>query len=186
VTARSPRWRVRAGGFGNTIRDLISIDFAPEQRTLGVIDYVYRNVERAHTAGADLSVRFKAIGPLSLEAAYAYLWTRDDDTRDSLPNRPPHTVTLAALFELEKLSANLRYRVVSKAFAGRIEDVSRDSPAFSLLDARVAYQVWPALSCFVGALNLTDSRRHALDVTDTRPALGRQFFLGISGDAPDE
>jgi len=186
VTARSPRWRVRAGGFGNTISDLISIDFAPEQRTLGVIDYVYRNVERAHTAGGDLSVRFKAISALSLEAAYAYLWTRDDDTGDALPNRPPHTVTLAALFELEKLSGNLRYRVVSKTFAGRIDDVSRDSPSFSLLDARVAYQLWPALSLFVGALNLTDARRHALDVTDTRPALGRQFYVGISGDAPVE
>ena len=186
VTARSSRFRVRAGGFGNTIRDLISIDFAPEQRTLGVIDYVYRNVERAHTAGGDLSVRFKAVSTLSLDAAYAYLWTRDDDTRDALPNRPPHTVTLAALFELEKLSANLRYRVVSSAFAGRIDEVARDSPAFSLLDARVAYQLWPALSVFVGALNLTDARRHTLDVTDTRPALGRQFFVGISGDAPVE
>lgn len=186
VTARSSRFRVRAGGFGNTIRDLISIDFAPEQRTLGVIDYLYRNVERAHTAGGDLSVRFKAVSALSLEAAYAYLWTRDDDTRDPLPNRPPHTVTLAALFELDQLSANVRYRVVSSAFAGRIEEVARDSPAFSLLDARVAYQVWPALSVFVGALNLTDARRHALDVTDTRPALGRQFFVGISGDAPAE
>jgi hypothetical protein len=39
---------------------------------------------------------------------------------------------------------------------------------------------------FVGALNLTDARRHPVDVTDTRPALGRQFFVGISGDAPSD
>jgi len=186
VTARSSRLRARAGGFGNTIRDLISVDFAPEQRTLGVIDYVYRNVQRAHTAGGDLSVRFKAVSALSLEAAYAYLWTRDDDTGDALPNRPPHTVTLAALFELGALSANVRYRSVSRAFAGRLDEVARDSPAFTLLDARVAYQIWPALSVFVGALNLTDARRHAFDVTDTRPALGRQFFFGMSGDAPND
>ena len=186
VTARSARWRLRAGGFGNEIRDLISIDFAPEQRTLGVVDYVYRNVERAHTAGGDLSARYKALSVLSLEAAYAYLWTRDDDTNDALPNRPPHTVTLAALCELQNLNASVRYRVVSRAFAGRIDDIAHDSPSFGLLDARVAYQLWPALSLFAGALNLTNARRQALDPTDTRPALGRQFFLGFSGDAPAE
>jgi outer membrane receptor protein involved in Fe transport len=149
--------------------------------TSGVTDYRYVNVERAHTAGGDLSARVKAIDALSLEAAYAYLWTRDDATKEPLPNRPAHTVSLAALLELQKLNANLRYRVVSSALAG---DGESSSPSFGLLDARVAYQVWPALSVFVGALNLTDVVRNPLQVTDTRPVLGRQFFLGLSGDAP--
>jgi len=184
VTARIANFRLRAGGFGNRIRDLISVDFAPVQRTAGVIDYVYRNVERAHTAGGDVSARYKALAMLSFEAAYAYLWTRDDATGDALPNRPAHTVTLAALWEHDKLSANLRYRVVSSAFAGNIDDISRFSPSFVMLDARVAYQLWPALSVFVGGLNLTGARRRPLEVTDTRPALGRQFYLGFSGDAP--
>jgi outer membrane receptor for ferrienterochelin and colicins len=182
VTTRSARFRLRVGGFVNEVRDLISIDFAAEQRTAGVIDYVYRNVERAYTAGGDASLRFKAVAGLSFEAAYAYLWTRDDASGDELANRPAHTVTLAALAELGKLSATLRYRIVSSAFAGRIDDVPRQSPGFGLLDARVAYQLWPALGVFVGALDLTDARRRPLDVTDTRPALGRQFYLGFSGD----
>lgn len=186
VTARSSNFRLRLGAFGNQIRDLISIDFAPVQRTAGVIDYVYRNVEHARTAGGDLSARYKPLPAISLDAAYAYLWTRDDTTGEALPNRPAHTVTLAALWEHEKLSASLRYRVVSSAFAGNIEGATRRSPSFALLDARVAYQLWPALSVFVGALNLTDSRRRPLEVTDTRPALGRQFFVGLSGDAPSD
>jgi outer membrane receptor for ferrienterochelin and colicins len=186
VTARSSNWRLRLGAFGNQIKDLISIDFAPIQRTAGVIDYVYRNVEHARTAGGDFSARYKPLPALSLDAAYAYLWTRDDTTGEALPNRPAHTVTLAGLWEHESLSASLRYRIVSSAFAGDIEGVTRTSPSFDLLDARVAYQLWPALSVFVGALNLTDSRRRPLEVTDTRPALGRQFFLGISGDAPSD
>ena len=184
VTARSSNWRLRLGAFGNQIRDLISIDFAPIQRTAGVIDYVYRNVERARTAGGDLSARYKPLPAISLDAAYAYLWTRDDTTSDPLPNRPAHTVTLAALWEHDNLSATLRCRIVSSAFAGKIDEITRNSPSFGLLDARVAYQLWPSLSVFVGALNLTDSRRRPLEVTDTRPALGRQFYLGITGEAP--
>ena len=182
VTARSPRWRLRAGGFVNQVRDLISIDFAPEQSTLGVIDFVYRNVARAYTAGGDASLRFKAHPSLSLEAAYAYLWTLDDATGDALANRPAHTVTLAALAERGKLSGTVRLRVVSSAFAGRIDDVERYSPAFGLLDARIAYQCWPALGFFAGVLDATDVRRRPLDVTDTRPAVGRQLYLGLSGD----
>jgi outer membrane receptor for ferrienterochelin and colicins len=183
VTTRFARFRLRAGGFVNEVRDLISVDFAPEQLTPGVIDYVYRNVDRAYTAGGDASVRFKAHEALSLEAAYAYLWTRDDASGLELPNRPPHTITLAALGELGRFEANVRCRIVSRAFAGVIEDEARSSQGFGLLDARVAYQVWPALSVFVGGLDLTDVRRRPLDVTDTRPALGRQFYLGLSGDA---
>ena len=184
VTRRSQRWRLRAGGFFNQVKDLISIDFAPEQPIAGVIDYVYRNIESARTAGGDASARLKAVESLSFEAAYAYLWTRDLDTDEALPNRPAHTVTLAALFELARLSATLRYRITSSTFAGRIDEVARTSPGFDVLDARVAYRLFPALSLFVGGLNLTNSRRHVLDTTDTRPALGRQFYVGLSGDAP--
>jgi outer membrane receptor for ferrienterochelin and colicins len=182
VTARSKRWRLRAGGFANTIKDLISLDTLQTMQIAGVTDYAYKNVERALTAGGDVSVRVKPLDVLSFDAAYAYLWTQDQDAHTALPNRPPHTVTLAALFELQKLSATLRYRVVSSAFAGRFSDVPRYSPSFALLDARVAYALFPALNLFVGALNLTDARRHPLEITDTRPALGRQVYVGLSGD----
>jgi outer membrane receptor for ferrienterochelin and colicins len=185
LTARSARWRVRAGVFGNQIRELITIavDPAPAHPIAGVTDYVYKNIEHARTAGGDLSARLKTLDALSLEAAYAYLWTRDDGLGEALPNSPAHTVTLSALFELEKLSATLRYRVVSSAFSG---DDLPDTPSFGLLDARVAYRLFDSLNLFVGALNLTDTRRNFAEPTDTRPVLGRQFYLGLSGEAPGD
>lgn len=184
VTARSGRWRLRAGGFGNEVRDLISVDL--EQRTTGIVDYTYRNVERARTAGGDVGGRFTALENLTLEADYAYLWTRDDASGDALPNRPSHTITLAGLLDLAKVSASLRCRVVSGAFAGRIADVARRSPGFGLLDARLAYRLFPALSLYAGALDITDARRRPLDITDTRPLIGREFYLGFTGDAPTD
>jgi outer membrane receptor for ferrienterochelin and colicins len=187
VTARAAHWRLRAGFFGNQIKDLIDIEALPlgapgPAPIAGVTDYVYRNIEHARTAGGDLSARLKTLDALSLEAAYAYLWTRDDSNGTALPNRPAHTVTLSALLELAKLSATLRYRVVSSAFAG---DVGT-SPGFGLFDARVAYRLFPSLNLFVGALNLTDTRRNYLDLADTRPVLGRQFYLGLTGEAPSD
>lgn len=183
VTMRAGHFRLRAGAFGNWVDDLITIDFAPEQTTLGVTDYVYRNVERARTAGGDLGARYKLGELLTLGADYAYLWTRDLDTKEELPNRPAHTMTLSAdVLLAQKWSATLRYRVVSSAAAGRIGDVARRTPSFALLDARLARRLWPELELFVGVLNLTDSRRHSLEASDTRPVLGRQFYAGLSGE----
>ena len=59
-----------------------------------------------------------------------------------------------------------------------------DSPSFATLDARVAYQLWPALELYVGALNLTNTKRNPLVPTDNRPALGHQFYVGLRGELP--
>lgn len=184
VTARSDRVRVRVGGFGNQIHDLIIIDLAPEQPIAGVTDYAYVNVEQARTAGADASVRVKALEQLSLDAGYAFVWTRNEGTGQALPNRPPHTLTLAAFGEVGKLNAGVRFRWVAEAFAGTVEDEPLDSPSFATLDARLAYQLWSALELYLGALNLSDTKRDPLVPTDNRPALGRQFYAGLRGELP--
>jgi outer membrane receptor for ferrienterochelin and colicins len=178
--------RLRVGGFFNQIEDLISIELAPTQQSAGVTDYVYRNVERARTAGGDASLRAALLPQLALEAGYAHLWTRDLAADEELTNRPSHTVSLALIANVSKLSGSLRYRWVSAAFAGDIDGETRFTPSFGLLDARVGYQLFPALAAFVGSLNILDARRHALDATDTRPARGREYYLGVSGELPAE
>ncbi len=186
VTARSQRVRLRVGGFFNQIQDLIITDIASEQPIAGVTDYAYLNVEKARTAGADTSLRLKALEGLAFEAGYAFVWTRDVINDEPLPNRPPHTGTLAVLGELGKLSASVRYRIVSEAFAGRVDEQELVSPSFGTLDARVALRALEQLELYAGALNLLDEKRNALDPADNRPALGREFFLGLRGQLPAE
>ena len=184
VTARSQRLRLRVGGFFNQIKDLIIMDIAPEQPLAGVTDYAYLNVEKARTAGADASLRVKALQPLSLEGGYSYVWTRDLGTGEPLPNRPAHTFSLAALAELGKLSGSVRYRWVAETFAGHLDDQELRSPSFGTLDARVAFSIAAPLELYAGAINLLGEKRNALDPADTRPALGREFYLGLRGAVP--
>lgn len=184
ATWRTSKLKIRAGAFHDRVENLILIVLAPEQPLLGVKDYVYRNAERARTAGADGSVRYQPLPQLSLETGYAYVWTRDLTTGEPLPNRPPHTLTLAAYGELGKLSGNVRYRFVSDAFAVRLDAQDFRSPSFGTLDARVAYQLLPALELALGGLNLSDVWRDPDETTDTRPVLGRRFYLALSGQIP--
>jgi outer membrane receptor for ferrienterochelin and colicins len=187
ATARTGKLRARIGGFVNRVKDMIILDRSETDFTAdGVTDYVYRNVDEAITAGADLSLRYKVLPQASFEGGYAYVWTRDLGAQEPLPDRPPETITLAVYLELGKLTGNVRYRHVTSAFAGTIDEEELRTPSFGTLDARLAYAVLAPLELYVGALNITDVQRDPNDPVDTRPAQGRQFYLGLSGELPSE
>ncbi len=189
VTARTAKLRARVGGFYNRIEDLIVTELLGIAAD-GVTEYAYQNVDKAFTAGGDVSLRYKVLQQLSLEGGYAYVWTRDvgegEDASKPLPNRPPHTITLAAYLELGKLTGNVRYRWVADSFAGTVDGEDLRTPSFGTLDARLAYAVLAPLEVYVGALNITDVERDPNDPADTRPAQGRQFYLGLRGELPSE
>jgi outer membrane receptor for ferrienterochelin and colicins len=186
ATARSTNFRLRVGAFYNFIDELITLGLAPEQPVTGVATYMYRNIADARTAGADVSVRTKIASIVSVDAGYAYLWTRDLGEDQPLPRRPPHTATLGLLAELGKVTPSLRYKIVTSAFMGELNGERLSSPTYGLLDLRMGYGLLPELEAFVGVLNLTDEKRDPLDPADIRPALGRQFYLGVRGELPAE
>jgi outer membrane receptor for ferrienterochelin and colicins len=184
VTARTQDFRVRVGGFYNIIHDLITLEIAEQQTIPGIVDHTYLNVDDARTAGADISVRTKLASFFSLDAGYAYLWTRDLGADEPLPNRPPHTLTLGLLAQTAGLTPSIRYKLVTSSFAGEVNGDNLRTPTYGLLDLRVAYAVMPELEAYVGVLNLTDEQRDPLDLADTRPALGRQVYAGVRGELP--
>lgn len=180
VTFRpSPRLRVRVGGFGNWVRHLIAFEPAPVQVDPNVTDYRYVNVDQARTAGADATVRVEPVERLSLNAGYAFLFTRDDTTGEPLPNRPPHTMTLSALARLPAgLEATVRFRYVTTT------DVEADvvTPGYGLLDARVGYSPLESLQLYAGGVNLLDVKRDPGRVGDARPTLGMAIYAGVRGE----
>jgi outer membrane receptor for ferrienterochelin and colicins len=177
----SAQLSLRCGAFANWLRDLIGTDLAPQQPNAGITDYTYVNVARAKTAGADVLARFRPGTKLGLDVGYAYLWTRDESTGGPLPNRPPHTVTLALLVNpTERLEASARYRVVSSSFVA--EGVR--SAGFGAFDVRVGYRFWRDVQAYAGVLNLLDAKKDPERIGDARPALGRSFYLGARGELP--
>jgi outer membrane receptor for ferrienterochelin and colicins len=179
---RAHSWLLlRAGGFANWVSQLIVTDLATDQPNAAVTDYTYVNVARARTAGADGSLRLGPDRRVSLELGYAHLWTEDASSGHPLPNRPAHTFTAALRGELfGRLQGTARYRHVSSAF---VEDGVR-TPGFGLLDLRVAYRVWRDIEAYTGAVNALDAKKDPARFGDTRPALGRSFYLGVSGELP--
>jgi outer membrane receptor for ferrienterochelin and colicins len=182
VTFRpSSRFRVRAGAFGNWVKNLIAFELAPVQVDPNVTDYRYVNLATARTAGMDVSFRAMPVDEVTANAGYAYLFTVDETTREPLPHRPPHVVTLSATARLPKrIEATARFRYVTTTFVS----TDLDTPGYGSLDARVSYIPMGLPTVYAGALNLLDAKRDPSRPGDARPSLGRTAYLGIQADLP--
>jgi outer membrane receptor for ferrienterochelin and colicins len=188
VTVRpGPTWRVRVGGFGNWVRDLIDFELAPVQLDPVVRDYEYKNVNRALTAGADASLRAEPTPGLVGNLGYAYLYTRNEEAKEPLQSRPPHTLTASLAEKLPLgLNALVRYRLTGRTFTG--DDAlgrALHTPTYSLLDARLGFLVTPLIELYAGVLDLLDARRDPHQAGDIRPTLGRTFYVGARGELGD-
>jgi len=182
VTFRpSSRWKLRAGAFGNWVDDMISTEFVGV--TGGVRDFRYVNVARARTAGGDVSATFEPVDGLTTSAGYAYLFTRDDSAAQPLPSRPPHTLLASATLALPfALTATVRYRHLARTFVSE----GAYTPAYGLLDARVAYVFARSLELYAGGINLLSERADPLVFSDDRPARGVVGYLGLQSRFPRE
>lgn len=174
---------LRGSVFHNWVDDLIDLDLANGTFDNGIGSYTYTNFGRARTAGGQVDARFKPAAWITAESSYAYTWTRDDVNDQPLPARPPHTVTTSLRVEPGwKLEAYVRARVITNSFL----DVDTRAPGYQTVDVRFGRALWPRSQVYVGALNLLDVKQEAGRLGDTRPPLGRIFYLGLRADFPWE
>lgn len=174
----------RVGGFANWVQDLIDLDLA-NGRTVGpgVFEYRYTNFGRARTAGATVDTTLKPAPWVQADVGYAYTWTRDDTQDRPLPGRPPHAVTIAVRVEpVKKAELVARTRIVTNAFL----DEDLRAPGYQSLDARMGYAVLPRSQLYGGVLNTLNIKQDPGRVGDTRPPLGRIFYVGFRAEFPWE
>jgi outer membrane receptor for ferrienterochelin and colicins len=174
--------RIRGLGFANWVDDLIDLRLAPDQSGAGgVDDYTYVNVGKALTSGFQGDVSARAHDYLRVEAGYAYLFTREEESQRPLPGRPPHTFSTALVAELpEAITLVARWRFVTSAY---LEDELR-APPFSTLDLRFAKGLWSGAEVYVGVQNLLGYQKEPLRIGDQRPVEGRTFYLGVRASYP--
>jgi outer membrane receptor for ferrienterochelin and colicins len=174
---------LRGSVFHNWVDDLIDLDLGNGTFDNGIGTYSYTNFGKARTAGGQVDARFKPTSWLTSESSYAYTWTRDDVNDQPLPARPPHTVTTSIRVEPGwKLEAYVRARIITNSFL----DVDTRAPGYQTVDVRLGRALWPRSQIYLGALNLLDVKQEPGRLGDTRPPLGRIFYLGLRADFPWE
>ena len=178
-----PAAMLRGAVFVNWVRDLIDVDLTGASASGTVVDYRYENFGRARTAGAQIFGSFRMGERFRADLGYDYLYTRDDVSDRPLGGRPPHTVTASIHCELAwRVALDARWRTSSDAFVTE----SVRAPGYTIVDLRLAREVWRRSQAYAGVLNLTDAHQEPGRVGDLRPPLGRVFYVGFRVDWPLE
>lgn len=178
IDYRTGPQRYQLNGFFNRVQDLIQTKRNEEQTTYE--EMIYQNVSRARTYGVEASAIYQVYDTSSIQLNYTLLKTQNRDLNKSLPFQPAHTVSasLTNQWNQIKLTTDISWR--SSEY---LDDSNRiKSQNYATADMRASYQIQNNSRLLARIDNIFDITRQAISGTnelDTRPANGRQFFLGL-------
>lgn len=139
----------------------------------------YTNISNATTAGAEWTLSHKIHPNIKLRLAHAYLYSQDNDTGKTLPNRPNHDLKLGVdLLFTEKFMGNIKYNYLSEQYSDL--DNQHRSSAFSQIDIKLNYTLSNNIKLFGGVDNVTSIQKETFDGHDLRPDEGRYIYLGLT------
>lgn len=162
---------VSATVFYNRFQDLLSFE------SIAYPDGAYENIDRAETAGVEISGDVEIIpGKLRAGATYAYLHSRNLDTGKQLARRPEHS----ASFDITLIGSYRFETTLSGVYVG--ERFNRSSstsplPAYGRLDLSAKYMLTSQTELFGRIENLTDER---YEDPDGYNAPGLSAYVGLN------
>ncbi len=131
--------------FENRFRDLIAFDFDT---------FIFGNVRRAKSRGAEASLRVRPRKEFSIEAAYTYNDTEDLDTGLQLARRPKNRLSLTGMFEpIDRLQGSASLVAVRN----RIDSDGTEMDDYERLDVSLEYRLRPWLAPYVQLENVLDT-----------------------------
>ena len=154
----SPRWELGLSIFHTEADDLIEVI---QTTSSGLLLFTYRNVSEATLEGADAHLSFQPTDNWELTLNYSLLDTEDEATGEELSGRAEHRVGLKTAFTLGRveLSASAQW-VGERTFLTTIQDgppvPGGDADAYTLADARIAWQASSDALMAIGIENILD------------------------------
>jgi outer membrane receptor for ferrienterochelin and colicin len=139
--------------YHNRIDNMIDTEAVSENTADANAVTTYENIEGTSTfSGVEANLILPLLYGFRLDLTANYLEARDPDDED-LTNRPRSRLnaTLSYRFR-DKLRANLRYNYRGKYLSDK-EPHQRIDP-FDYFNAQITYQIFPAVSLFIGGRNL--------------------------------
>ena len=170
----------------NRIRDLITSDNEVQELTNEftekygevVTGNQYGNIENAITAGTEWTFSYSVNSKIKSSIAYAYLYSEDENTGNTLTQRPEHDARLSLDYSLTpKTLASVKYIYTSEQYSDA--ENQNITPAFAQVDLKLNYDLSKKIKLFGGINNVTGVQKETFDGKDLRPDEGRFVYLGI-------
>ncbi len=166
--------------FHHWLRDLITTTAAAAPGASGE-RFVYTNIGRAASRGAELALDVGPIAGLTATVAYSLIDARDTRADLRLPGRALHNADLRLAYAPEAIpvDASLRVSLIGPRpyeIASVDAPLRANAPAHVLMDARVAWRVATNTQLYVAADNLLDAGH-----TEALPIRPRSAWVGLEG-----
>lgn len=184
--------RIELNLFASALRDYISSEIRPDLKPAmssapGVRQFV--NIGKAFMTGFEGSWKQQFSDNLSHDLSVAYTYGQNKDTDEALPEIPPLDVRyrLAGSFADNKIRPEILFRHAFKQDRVATSYGETETPAFSVVDAKIAWQISAPLSVSGGVLNLLDTAYYehlarSVRSAEARPIYspGRSFYITLS------
>lgn len=163
-----------ASAYYNHTRDKIATVYNTAQDTA-----FYRNVNRSHTAGADVHLLLKLPYGFSCKLGYAYVFDLQKEGGVNVSYARPHTGVARFDYHFEKGAYRLDVSLIGRALSAL-----NDYPAYTLWRLNINQKFMDALNLNVGLDNLFNYKPSNYDlVSSTSP--GITFYVSLSADIED-
>jgi len=175
--------------FGSLLRDYISSeirdDLEPVMATApGVRQFI--NIEKARMSGFEITWKQELFPVLSHEMSMNYTYGEDRTLDEPLPEIPPLELRyrLMGSFVRHTLQPEILFRYAAKQDRIATSYGETETPAFTVVDAKLSWQVKAALLATAGVQNVFDTAYYehlarSVKSTSARPIYspGRNFYL---------
>lgn len=173
--------------FYNQIDNLISSDnevselteqFTEENNGEHVTGNQYTNIQNAITAGSEVTLSHSFDDTVKASIAYSYLYSEDEETGNTLPQRPEHDIKLG--FDVSvtpKILTSIKYIYTSEQYSDL--DNEHLTNGFGQIDLKFNYNFSRKLKLFAGVNNLTGVQKEIFDGHDLRPEESRFAYFGF-------
>jgi len=115
------------------------------------------NIENTRQTGFEFTFNVKATDKLMFTSDFSYTWAQNLEFDEPLPQIPPFMTVLGLNFEEKNYFLSLKYRIVAKQDRVSESFMEQESPGFSTLDFRAAYEPIVGLSVGAAILNIFDT-----------------------------
>lgn len=193
LSYKSPKTIISADIFASLVNDYISavIDTSLKPRLMGPGVRRFVNIKSAFRTGFELSWKQTIMSVMQQKVAIAYTYGQNTVTDEPLPEIAPmeFRYSLTGAFFKEKLRPSLHLRHTLEQNRVSSEFGESKTPAFTLLDVNLYWQITKIISAGAGVTNLFDVAYYEhlnrpIGGTPPKPiyAPGRSIFVSLSVD----
>lgn len=133
---------------------------------------IYRNTGEFRNSGIEFSGRYVPVSSLNFHVTYTYI-----HMDEPLPASPEHNIFFSGNYKWKKMTLNMQLQQIINLYGSDGKNISIIEKDYSLLSAKIKFQILPVINMFVSGNNLLN-QNYSINYGYPMPKVN--FMAGIN------